>query len=131
MHAAFSADCFGLQSSNLRMGSPTPQMKEIKRCDRCGEAGVRKMGARLRFCDRCQVARFKDNGGAAAHNAVRAAVRQGILPPVKTQLCADCGATACDYDHRDYAKPLEVDPVCRKCNRARGPARPVLTFELP
>ena len=31
-------------------------------------------------------------------------------------------AFAYDYDHRDYSKPLEVDPVCRRCNQMRGPA---------
>jgi hypothetical protein len=36
--------------------------------------------------------------------------------------CVDCGAQARDYDHRDYNKPLEVDPVCRRCNLRRGPA---------
>lgn len=27
-----------------------------------------------------------------------------------------------DYDHRDYTKPLSVEPVCRSCNKLRGPA---------
>jgi hypothetical protein len=36
--------------------------------------------------------------------------------------CVDCGAQARDYDHRDYNKPLEVNPVCRRCNLRRGPA---------
>lgn len=36
--------------------------------------------------------------------------------------CVDCGKPACQYDHRDYTKPLEVVPVCRSCNYKRGPA---------
>ena len=36
--------------------------------------------------------------------------------------CVDCGANATDYDHRDYNKPLDVEPVCRSCNIRRGNA---------
>lgn len=89
------------------------------------------MGSRARYCAACQVARFSDNGGTAAHSAVQAAIARGDLPPAKTLVCVDCGDTARDYDHRDYGKPLQVEPVCRSCNRRRGPARPVLTFEFP
>jgi hypothetical protein len=34
----------------------------------------------------------------------------------------DCGAKATAYDHRDHAKPLDVQPVCDSCNSKRGPA---------
>jgi len=37
--------------------------------------------------------------------------------------CVDCGAPATCYDHRDYSKPLDVEPVCWKCNAQRGPAK--------
>lgn len=55
--------------------------------------------------------------------AVRKAVRSGKLAPVAGKLCVDCGAPARDYDHRDYAKPIDVEPVCRSCNHRRGPAK--------
>jgi hypothetical protein len=58
----------------------------------------------------------------AAYIAVRKAVRAGALPPVDTQYCVDCGSFAEMYDHRDYSKPVHVDPVCRRCNIIRGPA---------
>lgn len=35
--------------------------------------------------------------------------------------CADCGVRAEVYDHRDYLRPLDVEPVCRSCNKKRGP----------
>jgi hypothetical protein len=54
--------------------------------------------------------------------AVSKAVLRGELPPVKTLACTDCGAPARDYDHRDYSKPLAVEPTCRSCNLKRGPA---------
>lgn len=102
-------------------------------CSRCGitELGPHCGGARKFYCGPCQTARFVDNGGTAAHQAVAAAVKRGDLPPIKSLACTDCGKPAHDYDHRDYSKPLDVQPVCRSCNRHRGPARPVLTFELP
>lgn len=38
-------------------------------------------------------------------------------------ICVDCKrAPAKVYDHRDYSKPLEVEPVCHWCNSRRGPA---------
>lgn len=102
-----------------------------KFCERCHEADISSRDAFTRFCMPCQRSRLQDNGGSAAHHAVHAAIRRGELPHPKTLLCTDCGKPAMDYDHRDYGKPLQVEAVCRSCNRLRGPARPVLTFELP
>jgi hypothetical protein len=61
-------------------------------------------------------------GGKAVY-AVAAAVHRGKLPPAKECVCVDCGKQARDYDHRDYSKPLEVEPVCHPCNLKRGPAK--------
>lgn len=63
-------------------------------------------------------------GAAVAMKAVNDAVRRGELAPAKSCTCADCGAPAIDYDHRDYNRPLDVQPVCRSCNKKRGPAIP-------
>ena len=59
-----------------------------------------------------------------ARSQVQYAVKTGKLVSLKKVYvkCIDCGARATDYDHRDYLKPLDVDPVCRKCNRRRGNA---------
>jgi hypothetical protein len=58
-----------------------------------------------------------------AHYTVSTAVRYGILPRLDgTIACVDCGKAAQEYDHRDYARPLEVAPVCKSCNRRRGTA---------
>lgn len=37
---------------------------------------------------------------------------------------ASIARRARDYDHRDYNKPLEVEPVCHSCNMKRGPGIP-------
>ena len=65
-----------------------------------------------------------DTGMAAACAAVARAVKTGELKSPKECNCVDCGKAAMDYDHRDYAKPLDVVPVCRSCNKLRGPAKP-------
>jgi len=65
------------------------------------------------------------NGGNKARQEVKKAVKQGILMSVKELKCLDCGCQAEIYDHKDYNKPLEVEPVCRSCNRKRGSAIPL------
>ena len=60
---------------------------------------------------------------ARAVAAVQKAKAAGVLPQLDGSVaCRDCGAQAHHYDHRDYTRPLEVEPVCRKCNRRRGRA---------
>jgi uncharacterized protein (DUF983 family) len=63
--------------------------------------------------------------------AVCLAVRAGDLPELinrltrepKGVLCVDCKkGMAIHYEHRDYTRFLEVDPVCQSCNHRRGPA---------
>ena len=49
------------------------------------------------------------------------AVRSGRLPSARTLTCA-CGDPAIGYGHRDYSKPLEVTPVCKRCNARNGDA---------
>ena len=58
-----------------------------------------------------------------AHTMVAAAIRCGFLPELDGSIaCVDCGQSAHEYDHRDYGRPLDVDPVCIRCNRRRGTA---------
>ena len=49
----------------------------------------------------------------------------GLLPSASVFPCVDCAAPAVDYEHRDYNRPLAVEPVCRRCNLARGAAVPL------
>lgn len=62
-----------------------------------------------------------------AHRAVKAAVKRGDLPHPSELGCTDCHKDAEVYDHRDYRKPLVVEPVCRSCNRKRGPSQILFT----
>lgn len=64
-------------------------------------------------------------GGVRAIKQVWRAVRRGVLPRLDGSVpCVDCGRPARCYEHRDYSKPLEVEPVCHRCNLRRGRARP-------
>lgn len=54
---------------------------------------------------------------------VASAKRHGILPRLDGSIaCVDCGGPACVYEHRDYSRPLDVEPVCATCNSYRGTA---------
>ena len=53
---------------------------------------------------------------------VASAIRNNELPRPYTKRCVDCGAQADVYEHRNYARPLDIAPVCNGCNIRRGPA---------
>jgi hypothetical protein len=85
--------------------------------------------SRAKVCFPCLIDSPKRTGASAAINAVQKAIKKGLLAPVKTLLCVDCNRNAECYDHRDYNKPLDVVPVCRKCNYRRGSAIPLKKTE--
>lgn len=62
----------------------------------------------------------------AARYVISRMIRRGEKERASAHLCVDCGAQARDWDHRDYSKPLDVEPVCRGCNVRRGPGAPYL-----
>lgn len=89
-------------------------------CRTCGAIEFRR-GCNNRFqCTSCRPRPFTLK--QAAHSAVAVAVRRGDLPRARDCQCADCGGPAIEYEHRDYTKPLDVVPICRRCNLLRGPA---------
>jgi ribosomal protein S27E len=94
----------------------------IKACRVCANEIVDRHHA-AKLCFSC--ADHSKNGGFKAHRKVKKAIELGILASVKDLKCLDCGNQAEIYDHKDYNKPLEVEPVCRSCNRNRGSAIPL------
>lgn len=66
--------------------------------------------------------RLEVSGQREAHKKVRDAIKAGALPSPRGMACTDCGGVADRYDHRDYSRPLDVAPVCIRCNFVRGPA---------
>lgn len=91
-------------------------------CYECGATELRR-GCNARFlCRQCDPNPRADSVQYQAHHAVAVAIRNGSLARPADFACVDCGKPAIEYDHRDYSKPLQVDPVCRRCNLLRGHA---------
>uniref|UniRef100_A0A6M3K404 Putative DNA binding, helix-turn-helix domain containing protein n=1 Tax=viral metagenome TaxID=1070528 RepID=A0A6M3K404_9ZZZZ len=88
----------------------------------------------VRACSCCGVESELSNasvvchGCASAINAIASevkrivakAIRAGTIPKARGQVCADCKGEATEWDHRYYGEPLNVEPVCRRCNKLRG-----------
>jgi len=60
----------------------------------------------------------------SARAKFQAARKDGLIGPATDHNCMDCGEPATQWDHRDYFKPLDVDPVCQPCNMKRGQGFP-------
>lgn len=65
-----------------------------------------------------------------AHRLVGVAIFNGFIPPASQFFCVDCGEKAREYDHRDYNKPLDVEPVCSSCNQKRSHGIPLIPAKL-
>ena len=86
-------------------------------CRECGSIAFRAM-PNFATCLPC--GQKRESVMRQAHLAVRRAVIAGTLPRPDSLYCIDCGGFATMYDHRDYLRQLDVEPVCRSCNTKRG-----------
>lgn len=102
-------------------------------CDQCRHLRMLK---RQEASARAMATKARNNPGWArpahanpalqrlAHSMVASAKKQGLLPTLDGSIaCVDCDKPAREYDHRDYSRPLDVQPVCRSCNKKRGTAK--------
>ena len=106
---------------------------------KCRDCGV-KLGSRetitsrdyLKRCRPClrkhenaatkeRISRFTEERKSAI-KLTNEAIRKGALLSLRLNRikCTDCNNRATMYDHRDYSKPLDVEPVCGSCNNRRG-----------
>lgn len=94
------------------------------RCLRCGHEWAAPRDIPIEQCPKCKSQRWNVSiEQRTAKGRVAQAVKGGKLPKLDGTIpCADCGKPATQYDHRDYNKPLDVEPVCTKCNSKRGRA---------
>lgn len=91
-------------------------------CLRCRYEWRPRTDERTKQCPNCKSPQWdKAPTGSRAQYHVKKAIERGELPELDgTVPCKDCGKPATGYDHRDYSKPLEVEPVCDSCNHKRG-----------
>ena len=94
-----------------------------RRCTRCGKAPRRRNGY---WCLGCHAASMRENrpsyGELTAEQKRRSNARsmantyqrRGKL--VGPKKCPKCGARKPEKHHEDYAKPLEVEWMCRPCH---------------
>lgn len=92
-------------------------------CRACGNP-IRRATHKHIFCKSCIP--FAKAIAQATHKAVKLAIEFNQLPPAYKKRCADCGCVAELWNHRSYASPLDVEPVCGPCNFARDPATDVV-----
>lgn len=93
-----------------------------KTCAHCLSAYI-WLDNKQNLCDSCR--RIKAKLRQRTMVLVRRAIIDGHLPALDGSVqCVDCGKAARHYDHRNYNKPLAVEPTCRSCNWHRGPALP-------
>ena len=66
---------------------------------------------------------------ALAHRLTNAALRSGKL--IRPAHCEGCGGACCpDAHHDDYAAPLAVRWLCRRCHMVAHPRRRDVTYPL-
>lgn len=96
-----------------------PRSLKCEECKRDYEVSfwVRKR----RHCFDCRHAYFETQ--LKCWGALKKARLDGKIDSPTNHLCVDCGKPAYCWDHRDYMKPLDVEPVCRSCNAKRPPSK--------
>lgn len=108
------------------------------KCKICSKVELSKGGGKHFRCESCKGLGFRHpsacresiTGRAAAQSTVAALIRSGSLSHPTNFQCVDCSCPATEYEHRNYNKPEQVEPICRSCNLKRGPAIPLLgSFE--
>lgn len=100
-------------------------------CSVCGVVHISRCSTNKGRCPNCTAQGLRNpsvgyrwTGTDEGCSRVSALIREGRLQHPTKLACVDCGKAAEQYDHRDYNKLEEVQPVCRGCNLRRGPAKP-------
>jgi len=99
--------------------------KEKKICPNCSKSFSNRHPTAI-YCLACMDWNKRHPLAGWASGLVNQSIMRGELPRADSLLCTDCGEQARDYDHRDYTRPLDVEPTCRSCNNFRGSAYPYI-----
>jgi hypothetical protein len=100
---------------------PACLRKKARICRACGRSHQGCLTGRNYYCVECR----HDQGIArdVARSWMALALRTGRLMPASSFRCVDCDKWAEVWEHRDYSRPLDVEPTCCSCNHLRGPAQ--------
>lgn len=109
-------------------------------CRKCGpiiRKGIREQRQRnrvlARFCGPPTYQAYCQEIRKLARVKVRHAIARGTLNDLRKNYvqCVDCGDRATVHEHRDYTRPLMVEPTCKSCNSRRRTAypHPTLPFQ--
>ncbi len=87
-----------------------PRVENIKTCAKC----------RSPYWDKAKNEKQYNQMRLWAANIVQNAKRRGFIGKPDFHKCKDCGKKATKWDHRNYGRPLIVEPVCHSCNIKRS-----------
>lgn len=104
--------------SNAKRDAETPK----RHCKACGSVIARDRMNISPYCSTRCASEVNAISNRACRKVKQAVAAGHIAPIVEGTKCVDCGGQAQEFDHREYCKPLAVDPVCHRCNLRRGPA---------
>ena len=107
---------------NVAVKKHIPVSTEPRICECCRKADISDRPINALYCLPCRNSGLVLYAPRKALGLVNTMVKAGLLAKPTEYSCMDCGGPANCYDHRDYLKPMDVDPVCSKCNAARGTA---------
>ena len=117
------SECETAQSDAQRRHNVTKFGYRVKSCEVCSTSFGRQVVASRAYCKDCR--KWVMWVQQRVTRAVREAIKIGILDRPETQACVDCGKRAEYYEHRHYMRPLDVVPVCIRCNQKRGIAHDI------
>jgi len=115
-----------LPGNCLETGKPHRNGKGGRYCKKCKRIWLKKHYKNNKKHREKQLQRSRDSvrtNERQAQEFIARLKRYFGFPDAKLFKCDDCGKKAQVYDHRDYDFPEEVVPVCRACNRKRGPGK--------
>lgn len=116
-HRTMMLEYSGENSAELR--SSIGRRAKAYSCRCCQKEFIALAIGRHWYCGACRAG--SHYLAADARTLVQRAIKSGVLSRADSHKCADCDKQAKHWDHRDYSRPLVVEPVCHSCNMKRGP----------
>ena len=99
----------------------------LAKCFRCGHEWIPKV-ENIRTCAKCRSPYWNKAKSKLdymkmrnwAVGVVQMSKYKNLLESASKKKCVDCGNNANHWEHRNYSRPLLIEPVCQSCNIKRG-----------